>query len=133
MCCEVESVYARSRQFQALGRSGETEEAVDERNLPGDVALRQPPHLTFTNHLHCFDTLNCSLWNVFEVKKFAEGEPHVGKDTTMCILRQSGFQYLNGIGVAYLEELFEKNTLKEPPRVDLGEAMVLEETNPSTF
>src|SRR4051794_4638252 len=44
--------------FQRLRRGGETEEAVDERNLPGDVALRQPPHLTFPNHVYRLDTLN---------------------------------------------------------------------------
>ena len=40
MCCEVESEYPRWRCFHPLGRDGETKETVDERNLPGDVALR---------------------------------------------------------------------------------------------
>ena len=27
---------------------------MDERNLTGDVAFRQPPHLSFPNHVHGF-------------------------------------------------------------------------------
>ena len=60
MCCEVESEYARWRCFRPLRRDGETKETVDERNLPGNVALRQPPHLTFPNHVYRLDTLNRS-------------------------------------------------------------------------
>jgi hypothetical protein len=60
MCCEVESECARSGQIQRLRRGGEAEETVDERNLPSDVALCQPPHLVLPNDVHCLDTLNRS-------------------------------------------------------------------------
>ena len=60
MCCEVESEYARSGYIQRLRSGSEAEQTVDESNLPGDVALRQPPHLPLPNHVHCLDTLNRS-------------------------------------------------------------------------
>jgi hypothetical protein len=75
MCCEVESEYARPGQFERLRRWGETEETVNERNLPGDVALRQPPHLPFTNHLHCFDTLNRSASRVKRAEALHGSDP----------------------------------------------------------
>jgi hypothetical protein len=59
-CCEVESEYARSGYLQPLRCGYEAEQTGNERNLPGDVALRQPPYLPFANDVHCLDTLNRS-------------------------------------------------------------------------
>ena len=55
--------------------AGETEETVDERNLPGDVALRQPPHLPFANHVHCLDTLNRSPRRVKRSEALHRSDP----------------------------------------------------------
>ena len=60
MCCEVEVSTRDLVRFQRLGRGGETEETVHERNLPGYVAFPQPPHLTFANHADGFDALKRS-------------------------------------------------------------------------
>ena len=61
--------------FQRLGRGGETEEAVDERNLPGDVALRQPPHLPFSDHVHRLDPLNRSPRRVIRSEALHRSDP----------------------------------------------------------
>ncbi len=37
---------------------------MDEENLPGDLALRQPPHLPFPNHWNDLVTLDCSPGSV---------------------------------------------------------------------
>ena len=36
---------------------GETEQFGDEVNLAGRIPFCQPPHSTFPNHVHCFDSL----------------------------------------------------------------------------
>ena len=41
-----------------LCNSGEFEQPCNERNLPRDVALRQPSHLSLPDHVHRLDALN---------------------------------------------------------------------------
>jgi arsenite methyltransferase len=59
-CCKPEIPGARNGSSSPSRNSGEPEEPCNERDLPSDVILRQPPHLSLADHVHRLDTLNRS-------------------------------------------------------------------------
>jgi hypothetical protein len=56
-------------------RYRESDEVSNERGLPGDVVLRQPPHLAFADHVHRFDFLNRSPGRVKGSEPLTRSDP----------------------------------------------------------
>lgn len=50
-----------------------------------------------------YHTRDQVIYEVFEAKKWAEAEPHVGKATVLCIQRPASHQYIMAAGIDFLE------------------------------
>ena len=57
-CCKRANTRTMGVGLTELDSSGEFEQPCNERNLPRDVALRQPSHLSLPDHVHRLDALN---------------------------------------------------------------------------
>src|SRR5689334_6027870 len=74
---------ARRVHGQFSGSDCDSEESGNERNLPKDVALLQPPDLPLANHVHRLNTLN---WPPRRVRPEALTRSYAAFDGPMILL-----------------------------------------------
>jgi hypothetical protein len=58
MCCKPEDGREQNPESDPLHGGLQSEEIFHESNLLNNASRRQPPHLTFSNHVHRFDSLD---------------------------------------------------------------------------
>src|SRR5215212_8895715 len=59
-CCNLENESAMEGGLVRRSSCSQSEEASNERDLPSDVVLRQPPDLSLANHVHGLNSLKRS-------------------------------------------------------------------------
>jgi hypothetical protein len=73
LCCKRQFGGEAESTGNVVGRllSFQSEDLVDELNLPKDIPLRQPPHLAFSDHVQNLVTLNRSPGSIERSKTLA--------------------------------------------------------------